>query len=154
MQKSIALASDHRGYELKEKIKSCLSSLGYIVNDCGPDNKKESVDYPDYGIKVANAVSRGDNDCGVLICGTGIGMSLAANKVKGIRAALCNDLLTTEMSRRHNDANILCLGADIVKEDQVEEQIKLWLSVEFEGGRHERRVKKIMNPENEPTVST
>ena len=154
MGKNIAVASDHRGYKLKERIKSCLSSLGHTVNDCGPDNEKDSVDYPDYGAKVANAVSKGDSDCGMLICGTGIGMSLAANKVSGIRAALCHDLLTTEMSRRHNNANVLCIGADVVKENQIEEQIKLWLNTEFEGGRHERRVNKIMDLEKESTVSS
>lgn len=144
----IALASDHRGYKLKEKIKSCLYSLGHTVNDCGPDNEEESVDYPDFGVKVANAVSKGVCERGILICGTGIGMSLTANKVNGVRAALCHDLLTTEMSRRHNNANVLCIGADVVKEDEIEGQIRLWLNTEFEGDRHERRVGKIMSIEN------
>lgn len=143
----IALASDHRGYKLKERIKTYLASLGHAVNDCGPINDKESVDYPDYGLKVAMAVSKGDCERGILICGTGIGMSLTANKVNGIRAALCHDFLTTEMSRRHNDANVLCVGADVVKEGRIEDQIKLWLDTEFEGGRHERRINKIMNIE-------
>lgn len=145
---NIAIASDHRGYKLKEKIKSFIVSIGNSVNDFGPHNDEESVDYPDYGAKVANDVSSGKSDRGILICGSGIGMSLTANKVTGVRAALCHDLATTEMSRRHNNANVLCIGADVVKEDQIEKQIDLWLKTEFEGGRHERRVDKVMNIEN------
>ncbi len=144
---NISIASDHRGIELKDKIKSIISSLGHNVNDCGPVNDKESVDYPDFAVKVANCISSGDSDRGILICGTGIGMSLAANKVKGVRAALCHNMLTIEMSRRHNDANILCLGNDIVDLNEIEKQIELWINTEFEGGRHERRVEKIMSLE-------
>ena len=144
----IALASDHRGYKLKEKIKLFISSSGHIVNDFGPTNGNESVDYPDYGIKVASAVGSGESERGILICGSGIGMSLTANKINGVRAALCHDLATTEMSRRHNNANVLCIGADVVKEGQIEKQIDLWLKTEFEKGRHERRVDKVMNIEN------
>jgi len=143
----IAIATDHRGIELKAKIKSCIEMMGHIVDDMGPFEDIDSVDYPDYGIKVATAVSNGDVERGILICGTGIGMSLVANKVKGVRAALCHDMVTTEMSRRHNDANVLCVGNDIVSTDTVDEMIKLWLNTEFEGGRHERRVNKIMDLE-------
>lgn len=143
----VALASDHRGYNLKEVVKSCITSYGFLADDYGPDNGSDSVDYPDYGAKVANAVGGGRCDRGILICGTGIGMSLAANKVNGVRAALCHNLVTAEMSRRHNDANVLCIGADIVMEGQACELIKLWLNTEFEGDRHERRVNKIMQLE-------
>lgn len=143
----IAIATDHRGIELKAKIKSCIEMMGHIVDDMGPFEDKDAVDYPDYGIKVATAVSNSDVERGILICGTGIGMSLVANKVKGVRAALCHDMVTTEMSRRHNDANVLCVGNDIVNADTIDEMIKLWLNTEFEGGRHERRVNKIMDLE-------
>lgn len=145
---NIAIASDHRGIELKSKIKSFLDSMGYIVNDCGPYDDKESVDYPDYGIKVAFAVNKGESDRGVLVCGTGIGMSLVANKVKGVRAALCHDEVTIEMSRKHNNANVLCIGNDIIDQDKIDLLLKLWFTTEFEGGRHQRRVNKIMDLEN------
>lgn len=139
----IGLASDHRGIQLKKRIKSHLVKLGHNVKDFGPDNEEDPVDYPDYGAMVANSVSKGENDKGILICGTGIGMSLAANKVNGVRAALCHDSFTTVMSRKHNDANILCLGNEVINHSEVEKQIDLWLNTEFEGGRHERRVNKI-----------
>ncbi len=145
---NIALASDHRGIDLKLKIKSILSSLGHITNDLGPFDDKESVDYPDYGSKVAAAVSKGDSVMGILICGTGIGMSLVANKVNGVRAALCHDIVTCEMSRKHNDANVLCVGNDIINHEDIEKLIKVWITTAFEGGRHERRVNKIMSLEN------
>ena len=117
--------------------------MGHSVDDLGPDNEQDSVDYPDYGQKVGREVGEGRSDKGILICGTGIGMSLAANKVNGVRAALCHDLFTTEMSRRHNDANVLCLGADVVNHEIINNQIRLWLDTEFENGRHARRVDKI-----------
>ncbi|MCF6158334.1 MAG: ribose 5-phosphate isomerase B [wastewater metagenome] len=144
----IALASDHRGYELKKRIASVLTQMGYTVMDFGTMNGNESVDYPDFGIKAARAVSTNQCDRGILICGTGIGMSLIANKVKGVRAAVCHNLYTVEMSRRHNDSNMLCIGADIVDEELLEQKIKLWLETPFDGGRHARRVEKIMNIEN------
>ena len=144
----IAIASDHRGFTLKGLIIEYLTSMGHTVNDLGPDNEQDSVDYPDFGQKVGREVSEGRSDKGILICGTGIGMSLAANKVAGVRAALCHDLFTTEMSRRHNDANVLCLGADIVNHKIIDNQIQLWLETEFENGRHARRVNKIKDLES------
>ncbi|MGQ3684323.1 MAG: ribose 5-phosphate isomerase B [Candidatus Loosdrechtia sp.] len=144
----IALASDHRGFEFKNRIASLLSSMGHTIVDFGPSNGDESVDYPDFGIKAAQSVGSGVCDRGILICGTGIGMSLVANKVKGVRAAVCHNLYTVEMSRRHNDSNVLCIGADIVNEELLEQKIKLWLETPFEGGRHARRVGKITDVEN------
>ncbi len=125
-----------------------LTQMGYTVIDFGAATDSESVDYPDYGIKVARAVGSGECDRGILICGTGIGMSLVANKVKGVRAAVCHNLYTVEMSRRHNDSNVLCIGADIVDEGLLEQKVKLWLETPFEGGRHARRVGKITDVEN------
>ena len=143
----IALASDHRGFEFKSKIGKFVSDLGHEVIDYGTSNETVSVDYTDYGLEAARSVSRGESDRAVLICGTGLGMSLIANKVKGVRATVCHDLHTVEMSRRHNDANVLCLGADVVDQGLLEKKIKLWLETQFEGGRHARRVGKIMEAE-------
>lgn len=144
----IALASDHRGFDFKKHIASMLTQLGYTVKDFGTNKNNESVDYPDYGLYAARAVGSGECERGILVCGTGIGMSLVANKVKGVRAACCHNLYTAEMSRRHNDSNVLCIGADIVDEELLEQKVKLWLETPFEGGRHARRVKKIMEVEN------
>lgn len=138
----IAIASDHRGYHLKEKVISMLRSKGHEVIDDGTLND-ESVDYPDFAAIVAEKVGSGQIDRGVLICGTGIGMAIAANKFAGVRAAACNDEVTAEMSRRHNDANILCLSADLLSPRVVERMIEIWIDTEFEGGRHMRRVEKI-----------
>jgi ribose 5-phosphate isomerase B len=144
----IALASDHRGFEFKKRIAAMLSKMGHTVEDFGTTSSSESVDYPDYGLKAAKAVGSKKCDRGILICGTGIGMSLIANKIKGVRAALCHNLYTVEMSRRHNDSNVLCIGADIVGEDVLEQKIKLWMETPFEGGRHARRLEKISDVEN------
>lgn len=144
----IALASDHRGFDFKKHIASMLTQLGYTVKDFGTNKNNESVDYPDYGLYAARAVGSGECERGILVCGTGIGMSLIANKVKGVRAACCHNLYTAEMSRRHNDSNVLCIGADIVDEELLEQKVKLWLETPFEGGRHARRVEKIMEVEN------
>lgn len=138
----IAVASDHRGYQVKTKILGQIAELGHDGVDFGPDNP-ESVDYPDFAASVAQAVSRGDVDRGILICGTGLGMSIVANKFCGVRAVPCHDDLTAEMSRRHNDANILCLSADLLGERLVTRMVELWLTTEFEGGRHARRLEKI-----------
>lgn len=138
----IAIGSDHRGYEVKRRIISLLERLGHEVVDVGT-NSGESVDYPDYAFQVAQAVSEGRVDRGILICGTSIGMCIAANKVRGVRAAPCHDSITAEMSRRHNDANVLCLSADLLGGELVDRMVKLWLETEFEGGRHARRVDKI-----------
>jgi ribose 5-phosphate isomerase B len=144
----IAIASDHRGYHLKEKMISMLRSKGHEVHDDGTLSD-ESVDYPDFAAIVAQKVSDGTVERGVLICGTGIGMAIAANKFCGVRAAACNDEVTAEMSRRHNDANILCLSADLLSPRVVERMIEIWIDTEFEGGRHMRRVEKIKQLEEE-----
>jgi ribose 5-phosphate isomerase B len=138
----IAIGSDHRGYDVKRRVISVLENLGHEVLDVGPQ-KRESVDYPDYAFQVALAVSEGRVDRGVLICGTGIGMCIAANKVHGVRAAPCHDSITAEMSRRHNDANVLCLSADLLGEELIDRMVRIWLETEFEQGRHARRVEKI-----------
>jgi ribose 5-phosphate isomerase B len=139
----IAIGSDHRGYEAKTRLVALLRQLGHDVLDVGPEGK-ESVDYPDFAFQVAQAVSSKQADRGILLCGTGIGMCIAANKVPGVRAAPCHDSITAEMSRRHNDANILCLSADLLGEDLMERMVRIWLATEFEGGRHARRVEKIV----------
>ena len=138
----IAIGSDHRGFEAKSRIVSILHQLGHEVFDAGP-HSSESVDYPDYGLEVAKAVGEGRAERGILICGTGIGMCIAANKVRGVRAAPCHDCITAEMSRRHNDANVLCLSADLLGEELIDRMVRMWLEAEFEGGRHARRVDKI-----------
>src|SRR5262245_16608644 len=139
----IAIGSDHRGYEVKRRVANLLQQLGHEVSDCGP-HARESVDYPDYAFRVAETVGTGKVDRGILICGTGIGMCIAANKVPGVRAAPCHDSITAEMSRRHNNANVLCLSADLLGEELIERMVKIWLETDFEGGRHARRVDKIM----------
>jgi len=142
----IAIASDHRGYDLKGRILSLLSDLGQEGFDFGPDNS-ESADYPDFASKVAEAVSTATIERGILICGTGIGMCIAANKFRGVRAAPCHDDLTAEMSRLHNDANVLCLSADLLGDRLVNRMVEIWLQTEFEGGRHARRIGKIADLE-------
>lgn len=144
----IAIASDHRGFQLKQRVIEFLRQQGFEVTDEGTHGV-ESVDYPDFAAVVAGKVSRGEVDRGVLICGTGIGMAIAANKCQGVRAAPCNDPLTAEMSRRHNDLNVLCLSADKIGESGVLERlIDVWVQTDFEGGRHVRRVQKIQALEN------
>ena len=138
----VAVGSDHRGFQVKRKIVELVQRLGHEVVDYGVTNE-DAVDYPDYAQQVARAVSAGAVDRGVLICGTGIGMSMAANKVHGVRAALCHDDVTAEMSRRHNDANVMCLSADLLGARLIDRMIEIWLKTEFEGGRHARRVEKI-----------
>lgn len=137
----IAIASDHAGFHLKDEVKKVLDSLKVVYEDLGPENT-DSVDYPDFARKVAEAVQEGNR--GILICGTGIGMSIAANKFKGVRAALCNDAYSAQMSREHNDANILIMGGRVLTDvSQVLDIVKTWLQTEFEGGRHQRRLDKI-----------
>lgn len=135
----IALAADHGGFELKEKIKEHLQQKGINVLDLGC-HTEESVDYPDYGKACGEAVMRGDAERGIVICGTGIGISIAANKVKGIRCALCTSLFMAEMSRKHNNANMLALGGRILETGLALDIVDVWLATEFEGGRHQRRV--------------
>ena len=145
----VAIGSDHAGFELKEALKAWLIDRGYQVIDYG-SHSTESVDYPDYAAQVAEAVASQKVERGVLVCGTGIGMAIAANKVPGVRAAPSPDLVTAEMSRRHNDANVLCLASDLLGEEMMERIVRLWLETEFErGGRHARRVDKIRKYEAE-----
>ncbi|MBN2473754.1 MAG: ribose 5-phosphate isomerase B [Pirellulales bacterium] len=143
----IAVGSDHRGVHLRVKLVELLDRLGQQVIDFGTDSQ-ESVDYPDVAEVVARKVSSKEVDRGILICGTGLGMCIAANKVPGVRAAPCHDDLTAELSRRHNDLNVLCLSGDILGEKLVDRLVEIWLKTEFEGGRHLRRVEKIAALEN------
>jgi ribose 5-phosphate isomerase B len=138
----IALGADHAGFELKEKVRQYLVSQGYEVEDHGTAST-ESVDYPDFAEKVANRVAARDATFGVLVCGTGLGMELAANKVPGVRATPCNDTLSARLAREHNDANVLTLGGRLIDEATARKILDTWLSTPFGGGRHERRVAKI-----------
>ncbi|MDI3535088.1 MAG: ribose 5-phosphate isomerase [Thermosediminibacterales bacterium] len=144
----IAIGSDHGGYRLKQKVIEFLKETGIEYKDFGCYSC-ESVDYPDFALPVAKAVASGEYDRGILICGTGIGISIAANKVKGIRAALCHDCFSAKASRQHNDANILAMGERVIGQGLAIEIVKTWLASKFEGGRHERRVRKIMEIEKE-----
>ncbi len=138
----IGIASDHRGFQMKNRLIQLIESLGHAVQDFGPDSG-ESVDYPDYASRVATSVANDDVDRGILICGTGIGMCIAANKFSGVRAANCNDSVTAELSRLHNDANVVCLSADQLSDQLADQIIRIWLKTEFEAGRHVRRLDKI-----------
>jgi len=138
----IGLACDHGGFELKEELKNYIKSLGFEPVDLGTFSE-ESVDYPDYGILVAEKVSKGELEKGILICGTGIGMSIVANKFPRVRAALANDLYSSRFSREHTDANILVIGGRVVGRALAKEIVKVWLDTAFAGGRHKRRVEKI-----------
>lgn len=138
----VAIGSDHGGLDLKETVISVLKEMQLEVEDLGTHDKN-SCDYPDFAQKVAEGVAAGAYDKGVLICGTGIGMSIAANKVPGVRAALCNEIYSAQMARAHNDANILCIGARVVGAGVAAEIVKAFFTVEHEGGRHARRVEKI-----------
>jgi ribose 5-phosphate isomerase B len=144
----IAIGSDHRGYDAKRRIIVLLQQLGHEVEDVGPFGN-ESVDYPDFALQVASAVGEQRVERGILICGTGIGMCIAANKVRGVRAAPCHDSITAEMSRRHNNANVLCLSADLLGDELMNRMVRIWLETEFEGGRHARRVDKIVRFEDD-----
>lgn len=144
----IGIGNDHSALELKAEIISFLEEKGYEVVDFGT-NSKESCDYPKYGEMVACAVAAKEVDLGILICGTGLGISLAANKVKGIRAAVCSEPFTAKMSRAHNNCNILAFGARVVGAELAKMIVDTWLNTEFEGGRHQRRVDMIMDIEKE-----
>ncbi len=141
-KKKIALGADHAGFELKEQIAEYLKENGYEVKDFGAYST-DSIDYPDPAYSTAKSVSEHSSDEGILICGTGIGMSMVANKLPGVRAALCNSVETAQLSKKHNNANLLCLGARIEHTDSVEKIVDEWLNTKFEQGRHERRVDKI-----------
>ena len=136
------IATDHAGYALKEFTKNYVRELGHEIIDLGPENA-DRVDYPDFAKKCAEAVVADEGSFGILICGTGIGISISANKVKGIRAALCHDAYTAMATRAHNDANILCFGERVVGKGVVESMIEAFCNTEFEGGRHSGRVAKI-----------
>ena len=144
----IAIAADHGGFELKDSMVEYIKSLGNEVVDLGT-NSADSVDYPDYAKKVCEEIQKGNSDLGILICGTGIGMSLAANKFEGIRAACVSDVYSAKMSRNHNNANVLCIGARVIGDEVAKLIIKTFLENEFEAGRHQRIVDKIMAFEKE-----
>lgn len=138
----IVVGADHGGYELKERIVGWLKASDYVVTDVGC-NSTQSVDYPDYAEKAVDEILSGRAACGILICGTGIGMSIAANRHYGIRAANCFDENTAALSREHNNANILCLGARVIEVDTALEMVKIWLGTDFAGGRHQTRIDKF-----------
>jgi len=144
---NIALGSDHRGLEFKQAVRDFIIDLGHSCHDFGCYDSS-SVDYPDIAGEVAGAVNSEGYEYGILICGTGIGMSMAANKIRGIRAALCRDAFDASRARQHNDANILCLGSERVQPDAAREIVKAFLSEQFEGGRHSQRLDKIHALEN------
>lgn len=142
---NIALGSDHRGFGLKEKLKDYLKNKNHTVLDFGTDSEA-SVDYPDFSKKVGESVAKGESDFGMVICGSGIGVSIAANKVKGVRAVNATNKDMAEMSRRHNNANVICFGSDFIDFDTAVKYWELFAATEFEGGeRHERRINKINN---------
>ena len=138
----IALASDHAGFAYKERVKTTLAEMGLPFTDFGA-HSNESSDYPDFGHAAATAVSKGECERGIFICGTGIGMSIVANKHKGVRAAACESVEAAELSRRHNNANVLCIGERLTTWEEAQAIVRAFLKNEFEGGRHERRVGKI-----------
>lgn len=148
----IAVGSDHRGYQIKGKLVTLLRADGHDVIDYGTQSD-QAVDYPDYAVAVAKQVADGKAERGVLICGTGFGMAIAANKFKGVRAATCADEVMAEMCRRHNDVNVLCLPGDLIGDRPVGDLVRIWLATEFEGGRHSRRVEKINHIEHENLAS-
>ena len=138
----IAIGCDHAGYELKEKVKARMTAAGHKMIDVGT-NSTESVDYPAYGHAVGRAVASGSAERGIAICGSGIGISIACNKVPGVRAALCTSTEMAEMCRRHNNANVICMGARMISEELAYAMIDTWMTTEFEGGKHERRINEL-----------
>ena len=140
--KKIALASDHGGFDLKESVIAHLLNTGWEVDDLGP-HSGDSVDYPDYGIKLAEAVAEKRVQRGIVICGTGIGMSIVVNRYPGIRGTLCSDVFTAKLCREHNDSNILIMGGRVIEKGLAAEIVNTWLNTPFEGGRHQRRLDKI-----------
>ena len=144
----IAIGTDHRGFGIRSKVVELVRGLGHEVIDVGTFSP-DAVDYPDVAADVARKVSHHEVDRGILVCGTGLGMCIAANKVPGVRAAPCHDDITAEMSRRHNDSNVLCLSADLLGERLIDHMIEIWLNAPFEGGRHARRVDKITQLERQ-----
>ncbi|MDH3716996.1 MAG: ribose 5-phosphate isomerase B [Planctomycetota bacterium] len=145
----ICVGSDHRGVQVKRQVRELVERMGHTVEDVGVEST-DSADYPDIAAIVGKKISHGEAERGILICGTGIGMTIAANKFPGVRAAPCHDDITAEMSRRHNDLNVLCLSADLLGSKLIDRMVEIWLTTEFEGGRHARRVGKINELENQP----
>lgn len=142
MSRLIAIANDHAGVELKNTLSTLLSGMGYVVDNLGADSA-ESVDYPDYAHKMAGWIKQHDGAMGVLICGSGIGISIAANRYKHIRAALCTTGEAAKLSRQHNNANVLCLGARLISADTAKECLQQFVATAFEGGRHQKRIDKL-----------
>lgn len=142
MTTKVALAADHAGFEEKEKLKKTLDEIGVEYEDLGTDSLA-SVDYPDYAQKVGEAVARGKAEQGILVCGSGIGVAIAANKIRGVRAAQAWNEETARLARQHNNANILTIGARVIPEAEIPKIIKAWFGADFEGGRHEKRIEKI-----------
>ena len=140
--KKIAIASDHGGFDLKETVIAHLLNDGWEIDDLGPSNE-DSVDYPDYGIKLAEIIANKKVERGIVICGTGLGMSIVVNRFPGIRGTLCSDIYTAKMSREHNDSNILIMGGRVIGRGLASEIVDTWLNTAFEGGRHQRRLDKI-----------
>ena len=138
----IAVCSDHGGFELKMRLIPYIEALGHEVNDFGCYSEA-SVDYPDFAFPMAEAVAGGEYDRGIAVCGTGIGVSICCNKVRGVRCALCGDVLSAELTRRHNDSNVLAMGGRIIGAETAKAIVKTWLGTDFEGGRHENRIAKI-----------
>ena len=147
MKRTIAIASDHAALDLKAEIKNHLETQGFSVTDYGTYTK-DSCNYPDYAEKVCNAITEGKQDLGILVCGTGIGMSMAANKCKGIRAACCTDTFSARFTRLHNDANVLCMGARVIGAGLACDIADIFINTDFEGGRHQTRVDMVMALEN------
>ena len=147
-QKTVAIGSDHGGFAMKEMLKAYLAELGYTVTDCGTSDGKTAVDYPDLALAVALLVKEGKAWRGIVVDGAGIGSCMAANKVPGVRAALCYDYATAVNSREHNDANVLTLGAGLIGDNLAKQIVKTWLATEFGGGRHQKRIDKIIAIEN------
>lgn len=145
--KRIAIGTDHRGAEAAHALGDALTQAGHTVEMIGAKDAGDSVDYPEQAWRVGQRISKGEADFGILLCGTAIGMSIAANKIPGVRAAVVHDELTGELSRSHNDANVLCLSGDLLGRRLIEKIAKLWLETPFEGGRHARRVEKIQQIE-------
>lgn len=138
----IGIGNDHTGVAMKNEVAAFLRELGYEVTDYGTDTQ-ESTDYPRYAQRVTEAINAGEAELGILICGTGVGISIAANKAAGIRAVVCSEPYSARLSRQHNDTNVLCFGARVIASEMAKMIIEEWLNTEFEGGRHERRVKMI-----------
>ncbi|MSR54309.1 MAG: ribose 5-phosphate isomerase B [Gemmataceae bacterium] len=145
---NIAVGSDHRGFSVKQRLTATLAKMGHEVHDVGIATGEGAADYPDFAIPVAEQVSKGKADRGILVCGTGFGMCITANKVHGIRAVTCRDPIEAEMSRRHNNANVLCMSADFLGQELIDRMVQVWLNTDFEGGRHQRRVEKISKYED------